>query len=147
MPVFAAMETSDVDALAQWYHDALGFGIMFKMPGPGGQPTLVHLRRRKYQDVLILPIQPGSDIPEVGRGWSLCLHAGEDIDQLVARAAALPVIGKTRVEPVTDTSWNTRQVRILDPDGRLLVFSQPRFVTELTERWRDAFQADRAPGS
>lgn len=68
MPVFAAMETSDVDALAQWYHDALGFGIMFKMPGPGGQPTLVHLRRRKYQDVLILPIQPGSDIPEVGRG-------------------------------------------------------------------------------
>lgn len=147
MPMFAAMETADVDALAQWYQDALGFGIMFKMPCPGGQPTLVHLRRRKYQDVLIRPAQPGSAIPEVGSGWSLCLQAGEDVDQLVARAAALRAIGKSRIEPPTDTPWNTRQVRILDPDGRLLVFSQPRCVPELTQRWREAFEADRVRGS
>ena len=146
MPMFAAMETADVDALAQWYLDALGFGIMFKMPGPGGQPTVVHLRRRKCQDVLIRAAPPGSVTSEVG-GWSLCFQAGEDVDKPATRAAAVPAIGRTRIEPVTDTPWNTRRVRILDPDGRLLVFSQPRFDPALTRRWRQVFEADRGAGS
>ena len=147
MPMFAAMETPDVDALAQWYQDALGFGIMFRSPGSGAQPMVVHLRRRKYQDVLIVPVPPGSIRPEVGGRWSLCLQAGENVDQFAMRAAAVPAIGKVRIEPVADTPWNTRQVRIFDPDGRLLVFSQPRFDPELTQRWRQAFEADKGTGS
>ncbi len=146
MPMFAAMETADVNALARWYQDALGFGIMFKAPGPDDQPMVVHLRRRKYQDVLVRPAPPGCVIREVG-SWSLCLQAGEDVDQLARRAAAVPAIGKARIDPVTDTPWNTRQVPIVDPDGRLLVFSQPRFDVELTRRWRQALEADRGTRS
>jgi uncharacterized glyoxalase superfamily protein PhnB len=145
MPMFAGMETPDVNVLVQWYQAALGFGIVFKAPGREGQPMLVHLRRRKYQDVLIRPTQPGSETIEVG-GWSLCFQSGEDVDQLAVRAAAVPVIGKVRVEPAEDTPWNTRQVRIIDPDGRHLLFSHPRFDPELTKRMARLFEADRAAG-
>jgi hypothetical protein len=146
MPMIAGMATPDVNALAQWYQIALGFGVMFKAPERDGQPTVVHLRRMKYQDVLIWPRQPGTATSGVGT-WSLCFQAGEDVDHLAARAAAVPVFGQVRVEPAADTPWNTRQVRISDPDGRLLVFSQPRFDPELTRRMRGEFEADRDRGS
>jgi hypothetical protein len=146
MPMFAAMETTDVDALTRWYQAALGFGIMFTMPAARGQPALVHLRRRKYQDVLVRPVQARSSATET-RSWSLCFQAGEDVDQLAGRAAAVPAVGQSCVEPLVDTPWNTRQVRIVDPDGRLLVFSQPRFDPALTERMQREFSADRAAGS
>src|SRR5438477_9859595 len=55
MPFFATLECGDVNATAAWYRDALGFGIMFAGPEIGGQPSLVHLRRKKYQDVLLRP--------------------------------------------------------------------------------------------
>jgi uncharacterized glyoxalase superfamily protein PhnB len=140
MPVFAEMETGDVNALAGWYQVALDFGIMFKAPDRDGQPMVIHLRRRKYQDVLIRYAQPGSEAKLAG-GWSLCFQAGEDVDRLAERAAAAPVTGKSRVEPAEDTPWNTRQVRIVDPDGRVLVFSHPRFDPELTKRMQQIFES------
>ena len=145
MPMFAAMATADVNALAEWYQAALGFGIIFNAPDRDGQPMVVHLRRRKYQDVLIRPARPGSETSEVGR-WSLCFQAGEDADQLAARAAAAPAVGKVRVEAAADT-WNTGHVRIIDPDGRMLVFTHPRFDPELTKRMEQHFEADTAAGS
>jgi uncharacterized glyoxalase superfamily protein PhnB len=146
MPMFATMPTADVNALAQWYQAALGFEMMFKAPDRDGQPMVVHLRRRKYQDVLIHPVPAGSEMSEVG-GWSLCFQAGVDVDQLAARAAAVPIAGRSRVESVADTPWNTREVRIVDPDGRMLVFSQPRFDPELTQRMQQQFEADKAASS
>lgn len=141
MPVFAALETPDIHALAGWYQTALGFVAMFTMPGPDDVPLLIHLRRRKYQDLLIRPCPAA--VPE-GGGWSLCFQAGEDVDQLATRAAATPPVGRSQVGAATDTPWNTRQVRVTDPDGRILVFSQPRFDPELTERMRRYFEADKA---
>jgi hypothetical protein len=139
MPMFAAMETADVNALVQWYQAALGFAVMFRTP-VAGEPVLVHLRRRKYQDVLVGPARAGR-APEPG-GWTLCLQAGEDVDQLATHAAAVPVTGKAQVEHPEDTPWNTRQLRIVDPDGRVVVLSQPRFDPELTERIRRNLAAD-----
>lgn len=145
MPMFATLETADVDAVAGWYEAALGFRVMFKMPTVAAPFILVHLRRHKYQDVLVRRVNPGTDMAEVS-GWSLGFQA-EDVDQLAAHAASVPAIGRVRVEPVVDTPWNTRQVRIVDPDGRSLVFSQPRFVPQLTEKMRRGFEASRIAGS
>ena len=139
MPMFVTLETADVNAVAQWYQAALGFGVMFKAPEIGGQPMLVHLRRRKYQDVLIRPATAGRNLGEIS-GLSICFQAGEEIDQLAARAGAAPAIGKVRVDPPMDTPWNTRELRIIDPDGRLLAFSHPRFDPEATERMRRMFE-------
>lgn len=144
MPVFAGLETADVDALIEWYRAVLGFAPMFRMP-PAGQAVLVHLRRRKYQDILVRPRAPGSPAPWPG-GWSLCLDAGEDVDELARRAATVPLSGQARIEPPVNTPWNTRQLRITDPEGRLLVLSQPRFDPELTENMLRHFAADRESG-
>ncbi len=142
MPMFATMETADVNALVQWYRAALDFRIVFKMPNTNGQPSLVHLRRRKYQDVLVVPAERRSDMPGFGAA-SLCLQADENVDRLAARAAAVPAVGRVRVERVVDTPWNTRQVRIMDPEGRRLVFTQPRLEPESTEKVMRIFRNQR----
>src|SRR5262249_23143771 len=54
MPMFATIAVRDVAAITAWYEAALGFGVVFKAPSADGQPMLVHLRRRKYQDLLII---------------------------------------------------------------------------------------------
>lgn len=141
MPVFAALETADVAALVQWYEAALSFAVMFRTP-VCGEPVLVHLRRRKYQDLLVRRAAPGTVATGSG-GWSLCLQADEDVDPLAARAAAVPLMGQACIGQPVDTPWNTRQFQVTDPDGRRLVLSQPRFDPELTERWRSEFSADR----
>jgi uncharacterized glyoxalase superfamily protein PhnB len=140
MPMFVTIETADVNAVSQWYQQALGFGVMFKAPEIGGQPMLAHLRRRKYQDLLIRPARPARDVVEMD-GMQLCFQAGEEIDALAARASAATTIGKARVNPPADMPWNTREVRITDPDGRVLVFSHPRFDPAASERMQNMFEA------
>lgn len=144
MPLFAVLETGDVQALTQWYRAALGFAVLFTA-APTGAPLLVHLRRRKYQDLLVRPCPPGA--PAAGSGaWSLWLDAGEDVDALAQRAAAVPATGQVSIEAPVDTPWNTRQLRVTDPDGRVLVLSQPRFDPELTARMRRELAADLESG-
>jgi uncharacterized glyoxalase superfamily protein PhnB len=141
MPLFATLETADVDALARWYEMTLGFAAMFTLQD-GGQTVLVHLRRRKYQDILVRRAGPGNAPADPG-GWTLCLQAGEDVDPLAARAAAVPALGQACIGSPVDTPWNTREMRVVDPDGRQLVLSQPRFDPALTERMRRVFAADQ----
>src|SRR5262245_64729816 len=63
MPMFATIAVHDVAATTAWYEAALGFGVVFKAPSPDGQPMLVHLRRRKYQDLLIVPARGEASAP------------------------------------------------------------------------------------
>lgn len=55
MPMFATLLASNLDATVSWYVDGLGFVSLFTIPGPGGTPALVHLRRWQFQDVLVRP--------------------------------------------------------------------------------------------
>jgi hypothetical protein len=55
MPIFATLSVADPASLSAWYQAALGFTVVFAAPPIGGQPALVDLRRRKYQDLLVVP--------------------------------------------------------------------------------------------
>jgi uncharacterized glyoxalase superfamily protein PhnB len=135
MPTFVALETVDVERLSTWYREALGFSVVFAVPGiSGGAPSLVHLRRGKYQDVLIRAAATGAP------GTAVCLQAYGDVDEIATKAAAALAFGAARVEPPADRPWNTRDVRVIDPDGRTIVFSAPRFDPEATERMRRMFE-------
>ncbi len=119
MPMFPRLEVADVEASATWY-EALGFEHVFTMPGPGGRPTLVHLRWAKYADVLLSQATDPSEGPK-GRGVSLTFTLRDDAAASVAeRARALG--SRILVEP-TLQPWNVRDVTIADPDGYRLVFS------------------------
>jgi len=138
MPMFATLSSDDPAQLATWYEQALGFGTMFAGP-------LIHLRRRKYQDLLIVR---GAPPPGLAGGPILSFSMEEGIEELAARAYAAPQLGQSAVEGPIDTPWNTRDLRVTDPAGHRLVFTARREVPdpEISRRWQEAFEAGRRAG-
>ncbi len=120
MPSFPMLQVSDLAASGRWYQDALGFRHIFTMPGPGGEASLIHLRWRKYADLLLVSDR---EPPETPRGVGVSLHFSLQegtVDDLVEQARAA---GATVVRAPTDQPWNVRDATIADPDGYRLIFS------------------------
>ena len=55
MPSFATLSVRDLKATASWYGDVLGFRKTMEVLQSGETPGFVHLRRAKYQDLLLVP--------------------------------------------------------------------------------------------
>lgn len=126
MPSFATLIVKDLGASSDFYQNALGFKHIFTMPGPGGQPALVHLRWVKYADVLIARPRDGKELagPKgvgVSLNFNLFDQFGGDIDAFAkhAREHGADVSG-----PINQP-WNVREVTVTDPDGYKLVFTVP----------------------
>jgi uncharacterized glyoxalase superfamily protein PhnB len=144
MPMFATLSVSDVAAMSEWYGKALGFGIVFQMPPVNGQPSLVHLRRGKYQDVLPVPATAGTGQPS--SSLTLSFHA-EDVDALAAQARAAGSVGVSAIQGPVDTPWNTRDLRVTDPAGHRLVFTSRQTNPDpaRVERIKKLLDAGRKP--
>jgi uncharacterized glyoxalase superfamily protein PhnB len=126
MPSFPMLIVKDLGASSSFYQNALGFKHIFTMPGPGGGPSLVHVRWAKYADLLIARPRDGNELSEPkGVGVSLNFNIfdrfGGDIDAFAnhAREHGANVIG-----PINQP-WNVREVTVSDPDGYKLVFTVP----------------------
>ncbi|MCY4114798.1 MAG: VOC family protein [Chloroflexi bacterium] len=120
MPQFVTFEVSDMTAARHWYVNGLGFVELAVLPGPNGDPVLVHLRRFRYQDILLVP---GRDPEDKASGVRVSFAAGdEDLDARAALAS-----GETGgvVEGPNRTPWNTRDLHFRDADGHLVVFTAP----------------------
>jgi hypothetical protein len=115
MPMFIRLEARDMAATVRWHRQALDFGVMFEMP------MMVLLRRKKFQDLLVFqstftgPNDPG-----------VVLSFGEgEVEGVFERASAVATLGQARGEgPPVVTPWNARELRLVDPDGRRLVFHE-----------------------
>ena len=97
MPMFINLVVSDLAASETLYAQA-GFVTLATIPGPGGIPSLVHLRREKYQDILMTQGAPA-------RGTASASFAAGDVD-LVGVADRLRAAGAEVAGP-TDTLWFT----------------------------------------
>jgi catechol 2,3-dioxygenase-like lactoylglutathione lyase family enzyme len=129
MPAFITLAVADVERTVDWYVNALDFVALFTLPGPDGSPALVHLRRWRYQDILV---RPGTPPPTAGE-WAFSVSAvAEQLDGLAERAGAH---GGGKVEGPVDTPWNTRDVRATDPDGYTVVFTARRPEGERDEAY------------
>ena len=126
MPMFATLEEPDLEAAIAWYQAALGFGAMFVAREPDGRPTLAHLRRAKYQDLLLVPGEGASGRETI----AISLQANGDPAELAARARAATAAGASSVEGPIDTPWNTTDVRLTDPGGHRLVLTAQRAVAD-----------------
>ena len=116
MPMFANLEVSNLDISTEWYQQALGFRVVYRVPG------LVHLRRDRYQDVLLFPSESGR-LDSPGRGIVMQIQAGEvSVDEIADKARQA---GSTDVVGPLEQPWNVREVTIRDPDGYRLRFSEP----------------------
>jgi len=127
MPAFVTLAVPDLDRAVSWYVEGLDFVRLFTMPGPDGRPVLVHLRRWRYQDILLRLAAPGEVPPASSAprtGWTPSVMAlAEELDALAARARAQ---GSGTVEGPLDTPWNTRDLVTIDPDGNRLVLTARR---------------------
>ncbi len=131
MPAFVTLETFDVLAAAAWFTGALDFIELFRMP-PGDDPALVHLRRWRYQDVLV---RRGVEAPA---GRSIQLSFAAEYDELGALAQRARDYGADQVVGPVDTAWNTTDLTLLSPQGLRIVLTARR-----PEPLRDeAFSAD-----
>ena len=115
MPMFARLEVANLAETVAWYREALGFGVMFEMP------MLVHLRRAKYQDLLVMP---GRGPAVNDAGLTLSFTADGEVDALFAQASQAQARGRSSVEAPALMPWNAREMRLSDPDGRRLVFHE-----------------------
>jgi len=73
MASFPTLVVSDIQASARWYCEALGFTLVFSMPGPGDVPSLVHLHWVKYADLLLFP-DPDNALAGASRGAGVALN-------------------------------------------------------------------------
>jgi catechol 2,3-dioxygenase-like lactoylglutathione lyase family enzyme len=134
MPAFVTLTVADLDRTVDWYVNGLDFIALFTMPGPDGRPGLVHLRRWRYQDILVRPGQPGDG------EWTVSVMAlAEQLEAIAERARAH---GGGRVEGPLDTPWNTRDLRTTDPDGYTLVYTARRPEGERDERFSAMIQEE-----
>ena len=126
MPAFLTLAVADIERSVDWYVNGLDFIVLFTLPGPEGRPSLVHLRRWRYQDILVR-----TGVPPAGGDWTFSIMADADqLDQLAKRAQAH---GGGTVEGPVDTPWNTRDVRATDPDGYTVVYTARRDEGERDE--------------
>lgn len=131
MPMFARLEAANLAETVAWYREALGFGAIFEMP------TLVHLRRAKYQDLLVMP---GRGQTANDTGLTLSFAADGEIDALFAQASKAPARGRSSVEAPAVMPWNAREMRLTDPDGRSLVFHERANDPEASARMQTMFE-------
>ena len=116
MPAFATLEVTDLEASTRWYVEGLGFEILAELPGPQGRTALVHRRRERYQDLLL--VAAGDRGPSLG----LSFAAGDE--DLQARSTALAgTPGGSHEEPCR-TPWNTLDLVAHDPDGNRVTLTQ-----------------------
>jgi uncharacterized glyoxalase superfamily protein PhnB len=126
MPSFPTLIVRDLEASSTFYQTALGFKHIFTMPGPGGQPALVHLRWIKYADLLLTKSQDDHELAKpkgvgISLNFSLFDRFDGDIDAFAEHARKH---GANVAGPINQP-WNVREVNVLDPDGYKLVFTVP----------------------
>ena len=121
MPAFATLDVMNIAVSVSWYENALGFRVIFQSPpGSAEEAMMVHLRRDKYQDLLLFSAQDG-DMEKRGGGVILNFLPGDEpVEVIVKRASSA---GSSKVEGPIDRPWNVKEITVLDPDGYRIRFS------------------------
>lgn len=120
MPMFVNLEVTDLTRSADWYQMTLGFRVVFSQPLE--KPVLIHLRRERYQDLLLIPAQQEHD-RQPGSGVVIQFRAGgSTVEEMAQRARS---VGDVTFEGPVERPWNVRDVTFTDPDGYRLRFSEP----------------------
>ncbi|TDQ66869.1 hypothetical protein ATL17_0875 [Maritalea mobilis] len=110
MPSYIQLTTPNPEETANWFVKTLGFGIMFaNQPDPEAPPMLVHLRRRKYQDVLLVPGDP--------QPTAITYDASGELNALAQR-----IEENWQHSGITTEGLAPPMLSVTDPDGNKFTF-------------------------
>lgn len=137
MPMFPTFQVTDLSASVRWYVEAAGFVVLAELPRPAG-PSLVHLRRFRYQDQLLVPAREPASTPR-GAGVRIGYAAGDE--DLSVRAEVASGVAGGDVEGPIRQPWNALDVVLRDPDGYEIVLTQPLPFGEQDEAFSETVRA------
>jgi catechol 2,3-dioxygenase-like lactoylglutathione lyase family enzyme len=138
MPFFVRLEATDLARSRAFYTGALDFIELAVLP-PTGDPWVVHLRRWRYQDILLVP---ASGPVRAAQGLGVSLAA--EHDQLAGLAERARAAG-AEVEGPLDTPWNTADVTVTDPDGLRLTYTAQRPADRRDLDFEDMVRSSATP--
>lgn len=124
MPGFVTFEVDDLVRSTRWYVQGLGFVVLAELPGPDGTPVLVHLRRHRYQDVLLVAPRAGDTEQDRVRGLGVRYSVRAGAEDLEHRAQVARAVGDGHVDGPARTPWNTVDLVCRDPDGYEVVLTE-----------------------
>ena len=139
MPMFPTLSVEDIRESETWYSAKLGFSVIFTIPGADGAAMLVHLRWRKYADLLLVP-ETNSPYPTHEKGKGITLAFLTETETIHDMAARLEKRGVELDEGPVVRPWNTRDIVVLDPDGYRLTFFEP---IDTTRTFEDVIESAR----
>jgi catechol 2,3-dioxygenase-like lactoylglutathione lyase family enzyme len=154
MPFFATLTVSQLERSQRWYVDGLGFVVLATIPRPGGEPVLIHLRRWRYQDLLLVPARPAPQpLSPSSAGPRIRLTFSAHGTDLAALAATARAVGEGTIEGPYVTPWNTLDVLARDPDGHEVVFTSrlpseeqdPEFSALMKQVRQQMLESRRSP--
>ncbi|MVU77961.1 VOC family protein [Nocardia sp. ET3-3] len=136
MPMFANFLVRDIAAATAFY-ESVGFVALATIAGPDGTPAVVHLRRMKYQDLLLVPGETATGSTTVSFS-----AGGEDLAAL-AKALRENAFPNAAITGPADTPWFTSDVTIDDPDGNRIILTAPREAElDQAKEWAKTFEGD-----
>lgn len=136
MPAFLTLTVSDLERSVLWYTEGLDFVELARMP------QLVHLRRFRFQDILLFPQRPGTPPAAPGAGWSYSLLGGPGLPALAERLAAHSPGASAGMQRMP---WNVDELRCVDPDGYTIVFTERVPDDQIDEAFSAAVRASLVP--
>ena len=119
MPMFVRLMVRDVATTARWYEAALGFRSVYALRGTDGTQRMNHVRLGRYQDLMLIAQPEDQEMPARGQGIVIYMTIDISLDGLADRARSVGSV----VDGPTDTSWNTREFTVADPEGYVLTLS------------------------
>lgn len=133
MPMFTTLTVSDFARSESFYH-AAGFITLAKVPGPDNTTAVVHLRRRRYQDLLLV-----AGTPSPGNSRITFSAHEEDLDALATSLSAVAENPDCVSQP-EDTAWFTTDLNCIDPDSYHLSFTRQRPQDQhAAAQWAESF--------
>ncbi|MEW1957036.1 VOC family protein [Kineococcus sp. NPDC059986] len=112
MPMFPTLPTADLAASVEFWVRGLGFVDFFTIPG-----RLTHLRRWRFQDVLLVPGEPPTTPPPGTLSVACVLR---QLDEAVAACEALRPGCTTGPER---RPWNSVEAQVVTPENARVVLT------------------------
>lgn len=112
MPMFLTVPTTDLQASAQFWIEALGFIDLFSVPG-----QLTHLRRWAFQDVLLVPAPSISEISTITVSFACVLSQLDPIARACEQLRPGSTTGPRHMP------WNSVELEVITPENARVILT------------------------
>lgn len=116
MLMFVKLPVKDIVKASNWYQDKLGFQKLYTFNDQSGSPIMVHIRRQRYQDLMLIQDEHSS----VGSDVVINLLV-KDIAMIAEKIEEQSV-----VSPPVQKPWQAVEMTLIDLDGHKLTLTEPK---------------------